>query len=277
MMKLAVVGKDVSASESPAIHAFILGTLGKKCAYEKVSIAPSQFSAHAEKLFGEFDGFNVTIPFKGQIVPYLKELRGDARVFGSVNTVLSKERTGYNTDGFGFLLMLQNAGIETAGKRALVLGAGGAGRSCIKKLTENGAEVFAYERDEERLQTCYRELGGFSPLTEVPVAPFDLIVNCTGVGMHDTVGKTPLVNFSDGSIAPVGEQLLSLAGAAADLIYVPAESEFLRVARLCGKKTVSGGSMLFYQAYYADCIFLGRKADAGEAKTLYERYTKEKQ
>lgn len=272
MLKLAVVGKDVSQSQSPSMHTYILRNLGVKCSYETVSVPPAQFTERAEELFSRFDAFNVTIPFKGEIIPFLRRTEGDARVFGAVNTVVSATRTGYNTDGEGFSLMLKNAGVEIAGKTALVLGAGGAGRSCCKKLADGGAVVSVYERDEERLYGVYRELGGFSPLTEVPVAPFDIIVNCTGIGMHDTVGKTPVVVFSGGTAEPVGGQLLSLCGTAVDLIYVPAQSEFLRIAASLGKKTVNGAPMLFYQAYYADCIYLGRTPDAAEAKALYEGY-----
>lgn len=272
MLKLAVVGKDVSQSQSPSMHTYILRNLGAKCSYETVSVPPAQFTERAEELFSRFDAFNVTIPFKGEIIPFLRRTEGDARVFGAVNTVVSATRTGYNTDGEGFSLMLKNAGVEIAGKTALVLGAGGAGRSCCKKLADGGAVVSVYERDEERLYGVYRELGGFSQLTEVPVAPFDIVVNCTGIGMHDTVGKTPAVVFSGGTAEPVGGQLLSLCGTAVDLIYVPAQSEFLRIAASLGKKTVNGAPMLFYQAYYADCIYLGRTPDAAEAKALYEGY-----
>ena len=152
MLKLAVIGKDVSQSQSPAMHTFLLHALGEECSYEAVSIPPENFGERAEGLFEAYDAFNVTIPFKTDIMPYLKELKGDAKTFGAVNVVLSESRTGYNTDGMGFLLMLENAGVSVQGKDVLVLGAGGAGRSCIKKLAEAGANVFAYERDEKRLE-----------------------------------------------------------------------------------------------------------------------------
>ena len=272
MLHLAVVGKDVSQSDSPSMHTFILQKLGAKCSYERVSVPPAQFMERAEELFSRFDAFNVTIPFKGEIIPFLKKTEGDARVFGAVNTVVSATRTGYNTDGEGFALMLRNAGVEVAGRTALVLGAGGAGRSCCKKLADGGAVVSVYERDEERLQEVYREIGGFSPLTEIPFAPYDIVVNCTGIGMHDTVGKTPVVAFEGGASEPVGEQLLSLCQTAVDLIYVPAQSEFLRIAASLNKQTVNGAAMLFYQAYYADCIYLRRGTDAAEAKALWDEY-----
>lgn len=272
MLKLAVIGKDVSKSLSPAMHAFLLGKMGAAHTYEAVSIPPAQFADCAPALFSRFDAFNVTIPFKADIMPFLGSIEGDARTFGAVNTVVSRTRTGYNTDGLGFLLMLENAGLDIKGRTALVLGAGGAGRSCIYKLAQAGAAVFAYERNAGRLDAVHAELGGFVPLRTVEPASYDLIVNCTGIGMHDTVGKTPSVRTARGEV-PVGEELLSRCGAAVDLIYEPAQSEFLRIAASLGKKTVNGNAMLFYQAYYSDCIYLERAPSAAEAKTFYEQYT----
>ena len=271
MLKLCVIGKDVSQSESPAMHTFLLHKMGADCSYEAVSIPPAEFSARAEALFETYDAFNVTIPFKGDIMPYLKSIEGDAKSFGAVNTVLSKERRGFNTDGLGFMLMLENAGVNVSGKSVLVLGTGGAGRSCLKKLMEHGALVSAYERDTARLKAVYEEFGRFTPLSEVEAKPYDIIFNCTGIGMHNTVGMTPSVRTAAGEV-PVGRELLSLCDTAVDLIYVPAQSEFLRIAAELGKKTVNGASMLFYQAYYADCIYLGRTPDAAEAKGYYIQY-----
>ncbi len=272
MLKLAVVGKDVSQSLSPKMHTFILSQMGVECRYDKRSVSPEYFSEEIEGILGEYDGLNVTIPFKGEVVSHLNNLQGDALSFGVVNTVRAGERVGDNTDGYGFLLMLQNAGIEVKGKSVLVLGAGGAGRSCIKKLTEAGAEVFAFERDRERLDGVLAEFGGFTPLYRVPVRPFDYILNCTGIGMHKTVGQTPSVTWESGESLPVGTELLSKCEGAIDLIYVPEQSEFLRVAHSLGKLTLNGEAMLFYQAYMSDCIFLGRQGSADEAKSLYEKY-----
>ena len=271
MLKLAVVGKDVSRSDSPDIHRFILRRFSESCAYEKVSIPPEEFSMRAEELFSRYDAFNVTIPFKEEIVPYLKGLEGDAKLFGAVNTVLSKPRLGYNTDGSGFMLMLKNAGLAVKGRSVLVLGAGGAGRSCIGKLCNAGAEVFFYERDFGRLGAVQEAFGASKPLRQVPVRPFDIVLNCTGVGMHQSVGCLPSILYEGGE-TDTAERLLRLCGAAVDLIYVPAQSEFLRVAERYGKPVQNGAAMLFYQAYVADCIYLSRRADAEEASRLWKEY-----
>lgn len=275
MLKLAVVGKDVSQSESPNMHTFLLNAMGETCSYERVSIPPERFLSEAESLFRRYDGFNVTIPYKAEIIPFLTSLEGDAKKFGAVNTVCARERTGYNTDGFGFLLMLENAGVPVKGKTALVFGTGGAGRTAIIKLQEAGATVFAYDCDEERVTAFHREFPAFTPLKEVPLRPFDLLLNCTGIGMHDTVGQTPSVAWQGGGVAPVGKELISLADWVIDLIYVPEESEFLRLARKSKKKARNGLSMLFYQAYFADCVYLRRTPNAREASVLYLRYLEE--
>ncbi|MDE5897117.1 MAG: hypothetical protein K2H43_04825, partial [Clostridia bacterium] len=133
-----------------------------------------------------------------------------------------------------------------------------------------------FERDAARSSAVCEEIGGFTPLPEGTVQPVDVMINFTGIGMHDTVGQTPSVTFAGGEVKAVGEELLSLCGTAVDLIYVPKQSEFLRVAHALGKKTVNGEAMLFYQAYYGDCILLNREPSAGEAKELWRKYTEER-
>lgn len=259
MLKLALIGKDVSKSDSAKMHTFDLKELGSGCTYELISLAKEDFDSCVKKLLAEYDAFNVTIPYKLDIIPYLSGLKGDAKTFGAVNLV--KDGLGYNTDGEGFMLMLQNNGIEVAGKRVLVLGAGGAGRSVVKKLCDAGAQVFVYDLKTENAQELKREFGDLTVLDRLVPEDYFMIVNVTGVGMHKTEGKSP-----------VGEDILSRCEAAVDLIYVPRKSEFLRIAETLGKKIVNGEGMLFYQAYYGDCILLGRDPDAAEAKKLFEKY-----
>ncbi|MDE6410966.1 MAG: shikimate dehydrogenase [Clostridia bacterium] len=273
MLKLAVIGKDVSKSLSPEMHRFILKRMGYECEYEKISLSKEELERSGEELFTRYDGFNATIPHKQNILPFLKKLEGDARVFGAVNTVVTKTRTGYNTDGAGFLTMLEEAGFSVQGKRALVLGAGGAGRSCIYALNEAGAEVTAYERDEERLNAVYRDFKDFTPKTALNTFEFDFIVNCSGIGMHDTVGKTPFVPDERGADCVL--RLLDNCSAAVDLIYEPKESELLRLARERKKRTLNGEAMLFFQAYVADCIYTNTERDMKFAKKLWKEYGEE--
>ena len=98
-LKLALIGKDVSQSDSERIHRFILSELGVSCEYEKVSVSAAEFDFAVRRLLGDFDGFNVTIPYKRDILEYLDGFLGDALEYGAVNTVVSATRQGYNTDG----------------------------------------------------------------------------------------------------------------------------------------------------------------------------------
>ena len=259
-LRLALVGKDVSKSLSERIHTFILKEWGYACEYERVSVAKEDFDSAMRRLMGDFDGFNVTIPYKRDVMAYLNEVTGDAMDFGAVNTVVSKTLTGYNTDGAGFLLMLRLADIEAQGKKALVLGGGGSGRSSAAALKKAGADVFVYQRRKEKLQEVCRELQ--VSMAENPEGGgYDIIINCTGVGMHDTEG-----------VSPVSEKAFLGAQHAIDLIYEPQESEFLRLAKKQGVKTLNGAAMLFYQAYFSDCLYLGKTPSDTEAETLYKKY-----
>lgn len=263
-LNLAVVGKDVSKSQSPQIQCFLAKKLGYNVDYKKISVAEGEFVSLTEKLFNEFDGFNVTIPYKLSIIPYLNKVEGDAGVFGAVNTVKTATKTGYNTDGLGFELMLKNDGVDVNGKNVLVLGAGGAGRSAVKKLTDNGARVTLYNRSFEKAQAVANEFKGVICAGQLQNKPYYAIVNATGVGMHETVG-----------FSPVSEQLISLCEVAVDLIYEPAQTRFLQIAEGFNKKTVNGLAMLFYQAYYSACIFADLPADVKQAEILFEEYKRE--
>ncbi|MBO5327555.1 MAG: 3-dehydroquinate synthase [Clostridia bacterium] len=260
-LKLAVIGKDVSKSSSPEMHSFIAKRLDAKISYDKVSILEENFEDKIREVITEYDGFNVTIPFKLSVIPHLKNVVGDAQTFGAVNTVLSSSLCGYNTDGLGFMLMLKNAGVEYFNKSVLLLGAGGAGRSVAKKLIEGGATVYVYDKNEQSVKSLVEETNGVIPLKEITVKSYDIIINATGVGMHKTEG-----------ISPVGEDVISLCNVAVDLIYVPEKSKFLQIAEDNGKEIVNGRAMLFYQAYYAECIYLGIAANDDQAKTLFEEY-----
>lgn len=201
MLKLAVVGKDVSKSESGKMHAFILRGMGSDCEYEHISVAAEKFDALAEKLLAEKDAFNVTIPYKLSVIPHLNSLEGDAKIFGAVNTV--KDRIGYNTDGAGFMLMLQNNGIETSGRRFLVLGAGGAGRSVVKKLADAGAHVFLYDMNVQNAEIVATEFGNIRPLASLQPAQYDVIVNATAWACTRARAFRPSArNFSRAAILP---------------------------------------------------------------------------
>ena len=264
-LKLALIGKDVSKSQSAIMHKFILQHFGYDCEFGYVSTPSEQFESEAKRLMENYDGFSVTIPYKQDITAHLEEVCGDALDFQSVNTVVCKTKKGYNTDGVGLMLMLKSAGVCLKGQKALVLGAGGAGRSTALAFKNAGAEVFLYRRNQDELKKTCAFLG-VKKATEIDKGGYDIILNATGVGMHDTVG-----------ISPVGVEAFDGAKLAIDLIYHPAESEFLRLARGAGMRVLNGAPMLFYQAYFADCLYLGVQPSEEQAQKLYEAFLNSQQ
>ncbi len=261
-MKLAVIGKDVSKSLSPEIHTFIAERTGNAVTYDKISLTAQDFNEKIPLILREYDGFNVTIPYKVEIIRHLSAIVGDAEAYGSVNTVRCFDRTGHNTDGMGFGLMLKNSGVEVAGKKVLLLGAGGAGRSVAKKLSDNGAKVSLYDRRAENSAYVAAAFTGVNAIEKIELTPYYAIINATGVGMHDSVG-----------VSPVGPELIALCDVAVDLIYAPAQSEFLRLAEIQKKRTVNGLAMLFYQAYFSQCIYFCCQPDYAQAKRLFEEFS----
>ena len=259
-LRLGLIGKDVSKSDSERIHCFLLKEWGVECEYERISATMEEFDSCIRRFLGDFDGFNITIPYKRDIMEYLDGVSEEAMAFGAVNTVLTKTRYGDNTDGKGFLLMLKLAGVDVNGKRVLVLGGGGSGRSTALTLKRAGAIVYMYQRRRENLLETCEQLGIF-PADDPESGGYDILVNCTGVGMHDSVEKSP-----------VSKQAFLGAKTAVDLIYKPKKSEFLRLAEENGLSILNGEAMLFYQAYYADCLYLGLEPDEKQAENDYKKY-----
>ena len=264
MLKLAVIGKDVSKSTSPQIHSFIAANSGLEISYEKISVPEEEFENKIDELLKNYDGLNVTIPYKLSVIPHLKKIAGDALTFGAVNTVVTKTLTGYNTDGMGFMQMLDSNKVEVEGESVLLLGAGGAGRSVAKKLLDAGATVEIYDKNTANAHAVAAEFKGVTVVDGVTAKPRKLIINATGVGMHKTEG-----------ISPVPAEILKECEVAVDLIYEPEKSEFLRIAESLGKKIINGRAMLFYQAYYSECYYFNLTPSPETAAKLFEKFIKE--
>ena len=138
-----VIGEPVLHSKSPLIQNTMLAALGLDYVYLCQPVPRGRCREWLEcAKFAGYAGFNATMPHKEELVELMDELDGDARLFGAVNTVCIRDGRayGYNTDGAGFLRALNDEGIDPAGKRVLVLGAGGAAKAVCLKLAQAGAE-----------------------------------------------------------------------------------------------------------------------------------------
>ena len=267
--KLCVIGDPVAHSKSPLIQNTMLKALGLDYVYLCQPVPRGQCREWLEcAKFAGYAGFNATMPHKEELVPLLDELDGDAKLIGAVNTVCIREGKtyGYNTDGEGFLRALADEGINPAGKRVTVLGAGGAAKAVCLKLAQAGAEVVVCNRTVSRAA----ELCAHDPARMRP-AGFDtdtlrreagecqLLVNCTSLGMEGTGRQFADLSFLDE---------LPLAAPVVDLIYAPAETELLCRAREKGHHTANGFGLLVNQAVLSLEHFTDTPIDAAAMKKL---------
>ena len=228
-----LIGEKLGHSFSPAIHGKLAGY-----EYRLIELAPEELGPFLRS--GQFGGLNVTSPYKKAVIPYCDELTPQARRIGSVNTILRRpDRTllGHNTDYDGFAYLLRSAGAEVAGKKALVLGTGGASLTVHTVLKDLGVgESVAISRSGP---DNYTNLDRH--------ADARIIVNATPVGMYPNTGTSPV----DLSLFP------SLEGVF-DLIYNPAKTQFLLDGEKRGLLWANGLGMLVAQAKAAAELFLGR-------------------
>lgn len=221
--RYGLIGRKLGHSYSPQIHALIGD-------YE-YKLYPMEEEAIASFLQGDFDGMNVTIPYKETVMPFLSEISPEARRIGSVNTLVRNadgSLTGHNTDYFGFSWIL---GDSTAfvGKKALILGSGGASKTVQAVLGDRGIPYVVISRTGEN------NYGNVTTHTDT-----ELIVNTTPVGMFPDVEAAPL----DLSLFPRCRLVL-------DLIYNPAKTSLMLQADALGIENRGGIGMLSAQAVKA--------------------------
>lgn len=266
MKKLAIIGTPVAHSHSPAMHNFISKTIGADYIYEAIEVLPENLqSAAAELRRGNYAGFNVTAPHKQSIIQYLDEISEEARLYGAVNTVVNRNGRlcGYNTDARGFYMSLKRAGIETENADILIYGAGGAAQPVIMHLAAHGARsVTIINRSREKAELIAQRTQnacGIKPETDMKLPHYDIAVNCTTLGMGKNAG-----------LSPAGDMhMLDASSAAADMIYNPPETEFLKQAKAVGAKTVNGLGMLVYQGILAYELFTGISLDDNIADKIF--------
>ena len=222
MAQFGLLGKKLGHSYSPAIHTQ-LGSAPYGI-FEKTEEELPDFLQN-----GDFLGLNVTIPYKKTVVPYCAELSDTARALGSVNTLVRRADGtlyGDNTDYYGFMSLVGKSGIAPKGKKALVLGSGGASVTVCAVLRSLGAAVTVISRDgADNYENLHRH------------AEAGIIVNTTPVGMYPHNGASPL----DLAQFPQCEAVF-------DLIYNPQRTALLLQAEALGIPAFGGLHMLVAQA-----------------------------
>ena len=250
-LKLGVIGDPIGHTLSPAIQGAIAEKLGQPCSYEAFHVPLKGLPDFARKARRELDGFNITIPHKKNILPYLAELDPYAASCGAVNTVKIKGGAlyGYNTDGDGLRAAMAACGVRMEGRKILLLGAGGAALSICRKALDVGAEKVTVLCRTPAKAAAFQgervEIGELSPLSMGKCAKeAGVIINATPLGMAGIDGDFADFSFLDETKAAV-----------CDIVYKPAETLLLKESRRRGLTAMNGLGMLIYQAVYAFAIF----------------------
>ncbi|MGM0500038.1 MAG: shikimate dehydrogenase [Bacillota bacterium] len=250
-----LLGKTLSHSISPSLHNNGFRDLGLNAVYLMLETKEKNLEEYINslKMIG-FSGWNVTIPYKESIIPYLNGFSSLARASGAVNTVLNRRGrlTGYNTDVIGFQRQIEESGINVKDKRAVVIGAGGAARAVIAALiqlsladitiinrtvenAEELAKLFREENSEQNFDFCSLEEQEYAEVVKAA----DLVVDTTPVGMYSNDNQNKLVINPD----YLHEDQLVI-----DLVYNPLKTEILKEAEKRGAQIGNGLPTLIYQA-----------------------------
>jgi 3-dehydroquinate dehydratase/shikimate dehydrogenase len=246
-----LVGSPIAHSVSPAMHNAAFAADQIDAVYLPLPAAdPDDFVRFARAI--GLRGASVTIPFKVSLFERMDEVYAVARRIGAINTirVVDGRWIGGNTDASGFLTPLKDR-VSLRDMRAAVLGAGGSARAVAAALTSSQAQVTVYARNVPRA----REIAATVSCTAAPLPPkrdsWDLLVNCTPLGMHPRVDETPL----DASLL-TGRYVY-------DLVYNPTNTRLLREAKAAGCQTFGGLEMLVAQAAEQFMWWTGRKPLTG--------------
>jgi shikimate dehydrogenase len=251
--RLAVLGQPISHSRSPAIHTAALAELGLsgEWSYEAIEVSPDGFDARVRAMPGEgFVGANVTVPHKLAALALADQASEAARAIGAANTLsfAGGRIAAENTDAAGFLDSLP---APPAGKRALVLGAGGSARAVVWALVAGDAEVSIWNRTQEKAERLAAELGTQAGAS----GDFDLLVNATTVGMGTAGGPAEL--GADLKALHLDADSLDERHQVVDLAYGSDETELVRVAKARGATVVDGLEVLVRQGAASLRIWTG--------------------
>ena len=269
---LGIIGSPITHSLSPLMQNAAIEALGLDFIYVPFAVPADGLFAAVQGLRNlGVAGFNVTIPFKTAIIPYLDKLSPEAELMGAVNTVNREGDflVGYNTDGAGLLRSLvEDLAFTPQGANVLILGAGGAARGAIAALCKAGVESVTIanrtrNKGEEllsRFKSVFPQVKFALSSLDVFGSPdllhgIDLIVNTTSVGMNNT------------SFDGLDISLMTPSTRIYDMVYAPLETPLLKAAKAMGLKTANGIGMLVAQGEIAFAVWTGCAPPSGLMKS----------
>jgi shikimate dehydrogenase len=261
-IKAGLIGAGIQGSRSPALHLREAAAHGLQFSYELIDLetlgaSPDRLPVLLDDAEAKgFSGLNITHPCKQLVIPYLHELSPQAAGIGAVNTVLFKDgkRIGHNTDWSGFFEAFRRGLSDVKFSTVVQLGAGGAGAATAYAAMRLGAKrLIVFDLQLDRADQLMKRLSKGFASTHLDVGT-DLIAalqNADGL-----IQATP-IGMAGHPGLPLAAQLLTPKLWICEVVYVPLETELLRLARATGCRTLSGGGMAVFQAAEAFRLFTG--------------------
>lgn len=232
--RFGLIGKDISYSFSRGYFTKKFSDLGlEQHSYENFDLEQIDLFKNLMEQNSDIKGFNVTIPYKEQIMPFLSKIDEEAQAIGAVNTIkiVENETIGYNTDVYGFQKSIEPY-IRTHHKKALILGTGGASKAVAFVLNKLGITYKFVSRNPKKGQLNYIDL------SKEVLSEYTVIVNCTPLGTYPNINDKPDIPYH----FITNQHLLF------DLIYNPEKTAFLLAGEQEGGKISNGTNMLQFQA-----------------------------
>lgn len=272
---LGVIGDPLEHSISPKLHNTLNRCLGIDAVYVPFHTKKGQFEHAINGLLAiNVYGFNVTIPYKNDVINYIHTISKKAALIGAVNTVknVNGRLYGYNTDADGFIKsFMEETGMEPGGKKVVIFGAGGAARaiavglalrdaskiSIINRTVTNGYNIVRMlSNNTDVISECFST---DDPECCQVIKRGDIIINTTPLGMYPKIDSSPIsfpFEFSSNQILY-------------DAIYNPSSTKFIQEGKKQGLKTVNGLGMLIYQGVRAYEIWMGVKVESKIIEKLF--------
>lgn len=263
-----LIGDPIEHTLSPTMHNAAYRQIGLDYVYIPFRVRPEELGKAIDGIRAfDIRGLNVTIPHKVAVIPFLDKLDALAEKIGAVNTIVNDNGvlTGHNTDATGFFRALLEKGINPEGKKALILGAGGASRAVSLILADSGAKRLIILNRAQELDWAYELAGNISQVYNMDAKAGELnresldsvmeridisiLVNATSVGMTPDIDSTP-----------VDADLLRPGLVVFDVVYNPLRTRLLRDAEAAGAETISGIEMLAWQGALAFEKWTGQEA-----------------
>jgi len=258
-----LIGDPVAHTLSPAMHNAAFKALGIDAVYMPL---PCPASGVKRLLWALADlgvlGVNVTIPHKQLAMACMDECSPEAERIGAVNTVVfqGKKRIGHNTDGMGFIAALKEAGLAVRGRRAVLLGAGGAGRAVAVSLLQAGVAQLTLcepQASARRRMLAHLKKNGYTQV--MGVEPGTTALREQSLASHLVVNASPL-GLKPTDPLPLAADWIPAGQAVMDLVYGHGPTAFLQAAKRRRAVTVPGWHMLLYQGVEAFRLWTGHKA-----------------